>query len=187
MAFVDGDSTSHKPIGRQREMRDVRYRRHALATPTGDIRHDDIGTEVQLRLDEEPPTAGTVLAVLEGTAKRAEQHTGCMRMRRRRPRRRVELAAQDLRDEVLRNRAEILVGRVLLERLAHAPEPSTARTSAHQARISRARRVTRRTARAAADSCPCRRGTSRGLAASCSSTNSTSRPGASSPSASSRC
>ena len=61
--------------------------------------------EMQLRLGEEPPPAGTVFAVLEWTAELSGKRTGRTRMRECRTRRSVQLAAQDLRDEVFRNRA----------------------------------------------------------------------------------
>ncbi len=81
MDSVDRRQDFAKPIRRKTDVRNVRHPRHSLATPACDIGHDDIVAEVQLGLDQEPPTARTVLAVLEWTAQSPEKSARRVRMR----------------------------------------------------------------------------------------------------------
>src|SRR6185503_6093369 len=94
--------------------------RQALATPAGDVRHQYVGTKMQLRLVEDQPTARPIAAAMKGpnelTFKDGRRvHVGYCRTRKR-----VQLTLENLRNKVLWNGAEIRVRRTLLEWLGHA-------------------------------------------------------------------
>ena len=56
------------PVRRKREVRHVGVFRHAFAPPTREIGHHDIVAQVQFRLVDDPPAAGTVAVVVEGAS-----------------------------------------------------------------------------------------------------------------------
>ena len=63
LAAIDGFRRRRQhlanPIRRERHVRLIGCRREALPPPAGQIRHDDVVAEVQLRLDEQQPAART--------------------------------------------------------------------------------------------------------------------------------
>ena len=84
---------------------------HPLAPPTRQVRDHHLFAEVELRLEEDPPSAGAVAAAVKRWAEFSTEHGACDRMRRRRPRVRVERPADDLRDQVRGCVDDVLVGR----------------------------------------------------------------------------
>jgi hypothetical protein len=100
---------------------------HALAriafdSPTCEIRNENVVAEVQLGLIEDQPAAGAVDAELKRTGNQCAKRRGRADVTENRVWRGVELAAEDLGDEVLGHGAQVCVGRAFLERLHHAPE-----------------------------------------------------------------
>ena len=111
----DGEMLAH-PVRRKREGCRVRYGRHSRTSPSGNVGNENVVAEVQLRLDQDPPSART------GSRGRAMEHryeithdlgtgqrvtTGGMRAH-------DELAVDDLRDHRVRDSDEVLVGRATL-------------------------------------------------------------------------
>ena len=75
--------------------------------------HEHVAPEVQLRLEQNHPSF-RVLAV-KGPMDVGEERTGCVRVRQRRPRERVEIAIEHFGDEVLRNVAQVVVRGAFLQ------------------------------------------------------------------------
>ena len=105
-----GDSTSQIQSGAGEVRRLVGDGGETLASPAGQVGHQDVATEVQLRLEENPPAAGTALASLERRVEVARQDAGRHRMPGRGTRTGVELAIDDLGNKKVRDLEEILVG-----------------------------------------------------------------------------
>ena len=56
------------PVRRQRAVRPVGIDRHSFAAPAGQIGYEDVLAQVQLRLVDDSPAAGTTGVVIEGAA-----------------------------------------------------------------------------------------------------------------------
>jgi hypothetical protein len=76
--------------------------------------------QMQLGLVQNDPTTRAPAAAIEGAAQQVTQARGRSGVARGRPRLRHELTGDDLGDEVLRNREQILVGRAALDGSSHA-------------------------------------------------------------------
>src|SRR6266571_1276384 len=100
------------PVGGEGEEGDIRYRGHALPSPTGQVGHDHVLAEVQLGLEEDSPASGTIMPVAERDKGAVELGAG-NRVPRRRPRAQEELAVQDLGHLVLGGAQHVFVGRSL--------------------------------------------------------------------------
>src|ERR1051325_4120026 len=94
------DRLAH-PVGRHRERGHVPHDRQTAASPPGDIGDEDVLTEVQLRLEDEPPTARALWVAWWATERGSQiTHDDGRRVRVRggRSGARDELAIDDLRD-----------------------------------------------------------------------------------------
>ena len=98
---------------------------------------------MQLRLGVEPPTARTVLAVRKGPAELDAQCAGGVAMRRRWTRLCIQLTAQYLCDEVIWIRAQIGIGRGLLQGLGHDSRLARALECNASANLTSARRYSK--------------------------------------------
>jgi hypothetical protein len=107
------------PVRRKLEGRRIRQVRHSFATPAGEVWDQDIAFQVELGLVQENPAAGSTAAAHEGTVQLPGEHGGYERVLRRRPWLRHEGAVDQLRDDVLRRREDILVGCAAFRGLAH--------------------------------------------------------------------
>ncbi len=81
-------------------------------TPASEIEDEDVLTEVQLGLEEDPPTPTSVasLRAIEAGVDVAKDLPRRVRVGRRGAGRRNQLAVQDLGDQVIGHRQKILVG-----------------------------------------------------------------------------
>ncbi len=113
------------PVGCQGEVGGLRQPWHPLAAPAPDIRHQDVWIQVNLRFVEDGPGTWPSLTEVERTDE--DRPEPCLRQRlaRRRSGRRVQLVVQNLRDDVLGLRAEVVVGRRMVERDARHDLHST--------------------------------------------------------------
>lgn len=102
------------PVGRDRGVGRRWVLRQALASPPGEVGHEDVFTQVELGLEQKHPPAGSATATVEGLAKLAAQVQAGPRVRQPRPRRGDQVAVDDLADQVFRQREEVLVRRTLL-------------------------------------------------------------------------
>src|SRR5260221_14504200 len=100
------------PVGGKGEEGRVRYRRHALTSPTAQIGHEDVLAEMTLGLEEDSPASGTIVPVPKRD-KGAEELGASNRVPRRGPRAQEKLAVQDLRHLVLGGVQHVFVGRSL--------------------------------------------------------------------------
>jgi hypothetical protein len=108
------------PVGGDFDMSGSRKCRQPVASPSGHVRYDDIGTEVQLGLHQDPPAPRSTVAVLKGRSHRCRDACGYDRVGRTWPWRRDELAANDLADDVFRERGEVFVACGTSRGLRHA-------------------------------------------------------------------
>ena len=92
-----------------------------------DIWNHDVVTEMKFRLVEDPPAAGTTATAIERPYEVAAQARAGHGVPRRWPRRGVELPVENLGDEVVWHREQILVGRPLLRRDPPSRHQFTAR------------------------------------------------------------
>jgi len=109
------------PIGSNLEKRASGQIGHTVAAPTSDIRNHNIVGQVQLGLREQPPPAGTTAPSIERPNEIAAQPRRRKRMGHRRSRRGVKLAIENLSDQVIGYRKQILVRCPTLDgsRMAH--------------------------------------------------------------------
>ncbi len=113
------------PIRRERQVRVRRHVRQPRAAPAGDIRHEHIVSEVQLGLQENYPSARAL--VVKRLVELGKQCAGSIRVRKRRPRRRVEIAVEHLGDEVVGDLAQVVIRGAFLQRFrAHFRKPRIA-------------------------------------------------------------
>ena len=103
------------PVGRQGEEGRVGKVRHPLAPPAGDVGHQDVLAEMQLRLVDDPPAAGAAFAEVERIADLTAQNGTGARMRRGRSRMGVERSLDDFGDHVRRRVDHVLIGRGAFE------------------------------------------------------------------------
>jgi hypothetical protein len=111
------------PIRREGVTYQCRNVRQMFRSPASEVRHEYVWTEMEFRLEEDPPPTGAIETFVEW----AEMHPEPSfreAMRRRWPWRYVKLAVEDFRDLVIGNFQEIVVrGRTLRRfRLVHSFE-----------------------------------------------------------------
>ena len=87
--------------GRGRDLGD------AITPPTGQVRHEHVASEVQLRLVEDEPAAGTAATSLERSAEDLSERARRCRVRCSRAREDVEPVTDDLADLMLRQRFDV--------------------------------------------------------------------------------
>src|SRR5260221_14643637 len=79
------------PVGSEGEEGRVRYRRHALTSPTAQIGHEDVLAGMTLGLVDDPPASRAIVPEVE-RAKDGAETGGGYRVARSRPRAKEELA-----------------------------------------------------------------------------------------------
>lgn len=97
------------PIGGDGDEGVARGVGHAFAPPAGDVWNDHVLGEVQLGLIQYPPTAGAAVAKLHARDQRGAQRRRPDRVGHRGSRADDQLSVDDLADEVLRQRADVVV------------------------------------------------------------------------------
>jgi hypothetical protein len=113
------------PVGSQLEPRAIGDLGQALSTPATDVRDDGVVTEAELRLGEQPPASGALLAAVEATPELPV--SGCLGAcgSEARPWSEEELPVEDLRHLVLGGVQHVLVRRALhaipIQRLVSGP------------------------------------------------------------------
>ena len=74
----------------------------AKAKPAGQIRHQDIGAEMQFRLVDDPPAAGTIATPIEAVTQTSAQYRISSGMFWSRQRMGMQLAGKDLTHQMFR-------------------------------------------------------------------------------------
>src|SRR5262249_48698587 len=100
------------PIWGERDPDDVRDRRHALDSPPGDVWVQDVLSEMQLRLVENPPATGFASSAwwaIKAAEEIAPDGRRCPRVRCRRTRAREQLAVDDLGNEMVGHGDQVVV------------------------------------------------------------------------------
>ena len=90
----DGRHLAH-PVRRKGDVRGLGVVRHLLAAPSGEIRNQDVFAKMQLRLVDDPQSAGTADLVMVGTSDSSTEHRPRQRMGHRRSRMRVKNPIDD--------------------------------------------------------------------------------------------
>ena len=104
-----GQHLAH-PVRRKGDVRGLGVVRHPLAAPSGEVRNQDVFAKMQLRLVDDPPSAGTADLVMVGIADPSTQHRARQCMGHRGPRVRVEDALDDLGDAMGGRVENVLIG-----------------------------------------------------------------------------
>lgn len=107
------------PVRGELECRGMGHLRHAFAAPPGDVGHEYVAVQVELGLMEEDPAPGAALAPIERAAKLHAEARGSARVGRSRAWLGHELTVDDLGDEMLGDRQQILVSCSPLGRTRH--------------------------------------------------------------------
>jgi hypothetical protein len=97
------------PIRREGEVRRLGNGRQALAAPAGEVGHENIVSEVQLGLVEDPPAPWTTAAAVIRRPELASQDGRRHSVTWSGPGRHDELAGDDLANDVLGQRQQIVV------------------------------------------------------------------------------
>jgi hypothetical protein len=97
----------------------LRHLRHPFPPPPRQVGNENIAVQMKLRFIENDPSAWTANAAIERAVQEGT-HARCRaRVWRRRTRKRMELAIDELRDQVIRNCGEVVVRCPTLVRRAH--------------------------------------------------------------------
>ncbi len=73
------------PVGRELDEGGLGRLGQALPPPAGEVRDDDVGAQVKLGLEQDPPAAGPAPAALKGAVELTAQDRRGVGMARRRP------------------------------------------------------------------------------------------------------
>src|SRR5437870_1121110 len=101
-----------RPVGRELEGRDIGHGRHPFAAPAREVGDEHVAAEVQLGLEQYPPAArhtGPAGIAREAADQRGPEHRRGQRVRRGGSGAREQVAVDDLRHHVVRERAEVVV------------------------------------------------------------------------------
>jgi NADPH2:quinone reductase len=99
------------PIGRDGEVRGIWHGRHSCAPPAREVRDHNVTSEMQFRLVENPPPAWAAAAAVIGRPDFPAENRRRDSVSRCGPWRHVQLAIDDLADDVLGQREQVVVGR----------------------------------------------------------------------------
>ena len=94
--------------------------RHALASPAGDVRNDNVRGQMQLGFVQDPPAARAAVAELHARDERGAERRRTHRMGHGWSRADDQFAVYDLAHEVLGQSEDVLVGSGARRRLRHA-------------------------------------------------------------------
>lgn len=107
-----------RPVRCELEVGDVRNLGHPLATPAGDVGNEHLLDDVQLGLVQDHPPSGATSPSPESTVEIRAERRGRQSVARGGPGARHELPVDDLRNQVLGDLQEVLVGRGTLRATA---------------------------------------------------------------------
>ena len=111
------------PVRGQREIGGVGEIRHPFAPPAGEIGDQDIVTQMKLGLVDDPPSAGAVLAEIEGIADFSAKHRTRPRMRRGRPGMGVQASFHNFGHHMGRRVQHVAIGRPAFGMFSGSPGP----------------------------------------------------------------
>src|SRR5690606_12537592 len=111
------------PVRNQTEPGGIRQRGQPLTAPAGDIGHQNVTAQMELRLVEHPPAAGSTYAAPEWPAQGVAQHGIGQRMPGGWPRMNLQLTVDDLPHDLRGQFDQILVACITLGRFVHAYLP----------------------------------------------------------------
>lgn len=99
-----------QPVRRKRDVRVGGEERETIASPSREVRNEDVVTQVELGLEEKEPTSGTTTAAFERRPELFAQGGSRGSMRKGRPRMQVQLTVDHLGHLSRRSGKDVLIG-----------------------------------------------------------------------------